>query len=104
MISGGVWADCENPQTSHEIQGCLSDELSKLNKELNLSFQKLYTQTQAKNELRKAQKAWQNYKDIQCGEFTLADAGISSGQIAYDLACQADLTEQRIEYLKNQIN
>ncbi|MDY6469120.1 lysozyme inhibitor LprI family protein [Acinetobacter faecalis] len=104
LFSGGVWADCNNPKTSHEIQKCLSDELTALKKELNVVYGDLYKQTQAKRELDSAQKAWLKYKDLQCGDFTIADSGYGSGQIAYDLACQADLTEQRISFLKNQTN
>lgn len=104
VFSVGAWADCNNPKTSHEIQQCLSSEVKTLKKELSKAYSELYSQTQAKKELESAQKAWLKYKDLQCGDFTVADAGYGSGQIAYDLACQADLTEQRISFLKNQTN
>lgn len=102
LVSSGAWADCENPSNSHEIQQCLSSEVIALKKELNTSYAKLYKQTEAKQELNNAQKAWLKYKELQCGDFTVADAGYGSGQIAYDLACQAELIEQRISYIKNQ--
>lgn len=98
------WADCNDPKSSNDIQQCLSSEITLLKKDLNTTYAKLYKQTEAKQELDNAQKAWLKYKDLQCGDFTLADAGYSSGQVAYDLACQADLTEQRINFLKNQLN
>ena len=104
LISGGAWADCNNPKTSPEIQACLSSEITSLKKELTITYNKLHKQTEAKKELDSAQKAWLRYKDLQCGEFTIADAGYGSGQIAYDLACQAELIEQRTNFLKNQLN
>ncbi|OCZ58458.1 lysozyme inhibitor LprI family protein [Acinetobacter seifertii] len=104
FFSVGVMADCNNPKTSHDIQQCLSSEITQLKKDLNTTYAKLYKQTDAKQELDNAQKAWLKYKDLQCGDFTVADAGYSSGQVAYDLACQAELIEQRISFLKNQLN
>lgn len=103
-FSVGVLADCNDPKTSHEIQQCLSSEITLLKKDLNTTYAKLYKETEAKQELDNAQKAWLKYKDLQCGDFTIADAGYSSGQVAYDLACQAELIEQRISFLKNQLN
>lgn len=103
-FSVGVFADCNDPKNSHEIQQCLSSEITSLKKDLNATYAKLYKQTDAKQELDNAQKAWLKYKDLQCGDFTVADAGYSSGQVAYDLACQAELIEQRISFLKNQLN
>lgn len=104
LFSSSVWAGCENPKTSHEIEQCLSSEVTAFKKELNTVYGNLYKQTEAKKELDNAQKAWLKYKDLQCGDFTVADAGYSSGQVAYDLACQAELIEQRINFLKNQSN
>ncbi|WP_284118237.1 lysozyme inhibitor LprI family protein [Acinetobacter seifertii] len=98
------WAGCNDPKNSNDIQQCLSTEITLLKKDLNITYAKLYKQTEAKQELDNAQKAWLKYKDLQCGDFTLADAGYSSGQVAYDLACQAELIEQRINFLKNQLN
>ncbi|OTG82314.1 lysozyme inhibitor LprI family protein [Acinetobacter sp. ANC 4648] len=104
FFSGGAWAGCENPKTSHEIQQCLSTQITLLKKELNTAYGKLYKQTQAKKELDSAQKAWLKYKDLQCGDFIIADAGYGSGQATYDLACQAELIEQRTSFIKNQLN
>jgi len=104
LLSIIAWANCNDPKTSNEIQQCLSSEITSLKKDLNSTYAKLYKKTDAKQELDNAQKAWLKYKELQCGDFTLADAGYSSGQVAYDLACQAELIEQRINFLKNQLN
>lgn len=103
-LSSSVWANCNNPQNSFEIQKCLSNNLTILKKQLNSTYLKLYNQTDAKKELDAAQKAWLIYREKQCGDFTYADAGAGNGQISYDLSCQNDLTEQRINFLKDQIN
>ena len=103
-LSAGAWADCDNPQNSFEIQKCLTNDLGALQKQLKSAYEDLYKQTNAKNELRNAQNAWQTYKDLQCGEFTAVDTDHSPASTAYDLACQADLTQQRIEFLQNQTN
>lgn len=93
--------DCENPQVSYEIQMCLSENVTDLKAELNKVYKKLYAQTEAKKELNAAQKAWLKYRDLQCGDFTFADAGAGSGQISYDLDCQSQLLTHRIDYLKS---
>ena len=52
-------------------------------------------------ELDNAQKSWLTYKEKQCGDFTLAEAGSSSGQAIFDLSCQSNLLKSRINYLKS---
>lgn len=71
-----------------------------LKKQLNKTYEKLYAQTEAKTALDDAQKAWLNYKEKQCGDFTYADTGASDGQIVYDLSCQVNLYKSRINYLQ----
>lgn len=99
-LSAGAWADCDNAQSIYDAQKCYSDQVGVLKKQLNTTYAKLYAQTQAKSALDDAQKAWLNYKEKQCGDFTYADAGASDGQILYDLSCQVDLYKSRINYLK----
>lgn len=101
-LSISSWAqDCSNLSTSPQIQKCLTNEIVSLKKQLNSVYNALNAQTDAKLELDKAQKAWLNYKEVQCGEFTVADAGPSNGQIIYDLDCQTQLYKSRISYLKS---
>ena len=104
LFSGGAWANCDDPKTSYEVQKCLSDDLKDLNKEMQSSYSKLYKQTQAKVELKKSQNAWDSYKDIQCGDFIAVNTDHSPASTAYSLACQADLIQQRIEFINNQID
>lgn len=104
LVSGGAWANCDDPKTSFEVQKCLSDDLKDLNNEMKSSYAKLHKQTQAKEELKKSQNAWDSYKDIQCGDFIAVNTDHSPASTAYSLACQADLTQQRIEFINNQID
>jgi len=100
ILSVGAWADCDSVP-AHSADACYSQEISTLKKQLNQTYSKLYKQTEAKKELEVAQKAWLIYKEKQCGDFTLADAGASSGQVIYDLSCQSNLLKSRINYLKS---
>jgi len=99
-LSFSAWADCDDVQSTYEAQKCYSNEVSTLKNQLNKTYAKLYSQTEAKSALDDAQKAWLNYKEKQCGDFTYADAGASDGQIVYDLSCQVDLYKSRINYLR----
>ncbi|MEB3755025.1 lysozyme inhibitor LprI family protein [Acinetobacter sp. MD2(2019)] len=100
ICSVNVWADCASLTTTDEVGFCYSKQVSSLKKQLNQTYMQVYKQTEAKKELDDAQKAWLNYKEKQCGNFTVADAGMNSGQVVYDLACQSDLIKYRIKFLK----
>ena len=99
VFSVGAWADCGDPASFAEEIGCLTTEASALKKQLNKTYAKLYAQVEAKQELENAQKAWLRYRDLQCGDFTLAEAGANSSQMAFDAACQISLLKSRIDYL-----
>lgn len=99
LFSGGVWAGCDKPTSFAEEIGCLTTEVNALKKQLNKTYAKLYAQVGAKQELENAQKAWLRYRDLQCGDFTLAEAGANSSQMAFDAACQISLLKSRINYL-----
>jgi len=100
FFSVGVMADCNNPKTSHDIQQCLSSEITQLKKDLNTTYAKLYKQTDAKQELDNSQKAWLKYKELQCGDFVVAETQGSPATVEYDLTCQSILYKQRIAFLK----
>ena len=101
LLSGGTWAECDSKTNATVLQECMSSEVKNLKKELNSTYNKVYSATEAKKELDKAQKAWLAYREIQCGEFTIADAGYGAGQISYSLDCSIQLTKSRISYLKS---
>lgn len=99
-VGGSVWADCSNTP-AYSAAACYTKEVDSLKKQLNQIYINIYEQTEAKTELDNAQKAWLTYREKQCGDFTLADAGSGGGQIIYDLSCQVDLLKSRISYLKS---
>ncbi len=103
-LSAGVWAGCDNPKTSHEIQKCLNLEVGQLKHELNDVLKAASESTNAQKELKAAQTKWLAYKESQCGDFVVADAQGSPATIAVDLACQADLYKERINFLKGYFN
>ncbi len=87
--------------------GSVDSELQKLDKEikglkseLNSQYKKAYSQTEAKQELDNSQKAWLKYKELQCGDFVIADTQGSPATVEYDLTCQSILYKQRIAFLK----
>ncbi|WP_228253325.1 lysozyme inhibitor LprI family protein [Acinetobacter calcoaceticus] len=78
----------------------LDKEIKSLKSELNSIYKKAYTQTEAKQELDSSQKAWLKYKELQCGDFVVADTQGSPATVSYDLTCQSILYKQRIAFLK----
>ena len=98
-FSVGAWAGCDSAP-AHSAEVCYDKEVTALKKQLNQVYARLYKQTNAKKELEDAQKSWLTYKEKQCGDFTLAEAGSSSGQSIFDLSCQSSLLKSRINYLK----
>ena len=99
LLSTGAWAECSTQANILAVQKCLNNEVKTLKLKLDNTLKNASNQTEAKVELNKSQQLWLKYKEVQCGDFTLADAGASPGQISYDLACQATLYKQRIEFL-----
>ncbi|WOE32181.1 MULTISPECIES: lysozyme inhibitor LprI family protein [unclassified Acinetobacter] len=105
MLSGGAWAmDCSNMKTSIESQKCLNNEVKSLRLQLDKIYQSAQNQTQAKAELKKSQELWTKYKEVQCGDFVVADTQGSPATVEYDLTCQSILYKQRIDFLKSIFN
>lgn len=101
LISGGAWANCDDPKTSFEAQKCLSNEVKSLKSKLNSTYSEAYKNTEAKQQLDSSQKKWLDYKETQCGTFVVADTQGSPATVEYDLLCQTILIQQRIDFLKN---
>ncbi|MBJ9679395.1 lysozyme inhibitor LprI family protein [Burkholderia gladioli] len=81
---------------------CTNRSLADAKKNLNAIYQKIYASTQYKAEFEQSQKAWLNYRDKQCNGYLTAEASQSQGEgpalIVRD--CLAELTRQRVDYLK----
>ncbi|MDQ9023174.1 lysozyme inhibitor LprI family protein [Acinetobacter sichuanensis] len=104
IFSSEILADCSIAKTSPEIQKCLNNEVRSLRSQLDKVYQNIQQQTQAKLELQKSQDLWVKYKEMQCGDFVVADSQGSPATIEYDLACQSILYKQRIDLLKSIFN
>lgn len=103
-FSAGVWADCSTTKTSFESQKCLNNEVKSLRLQLDKIYKSAQEQTQAKNELKKSQDLWVKYKEMQCGDFTVAETQGSPATVVYDLSCQSTLYKQRIDFLESIFN
>ena len=89
---------------SFEDMQKLDKEIKNLKSELNLVYKKVYSQTEAKEELQAAQKSWLKFKELQCDDFVVADTLGSPATVIYDLTCQSMLYKQRINFLREMFN
>lgn len=89
---------------SFEDMQRLDKEIKNLKNELNLVYKQAYSQTEAKQELEAAQKSWLKFKELQCGNFVVADTQGSPATVSYDLTCQSILYKQRITFFKEMFN
>jgi len=103
-FSVGAWADCSTVKNSLESQKCLNHEVKSLRLQLDKVYQNAQEQTRAKTELKKSQDLWVKYKEMQCGDFVIADTQGSPATVEYDLTCQSTLYQQRIDFLKSIFN
>lgn len=102
LFAANAWAgDCSKTSNSFEIEQCMAESVKSLKAKLNKTYNKVYTQTEAKPQLDAAQKAWITYRDLQCADFVDADSNHSPASNSISLACQTDLISQRIDYLKS---
>lgn len=89
---------------SFEDMQKLDKEIKSLKIQLNQVYKKAYSQTDAKQELEAAQKSWLAFKELQCGDFVVADTQGSPATGIYDLSCQSLLYKQRIAFFKEMFN
>jgi len=89
---------------SFEDMQLLDKEIKSLKSKLNTVYKKAYSQTEAKIELDASQKSWLKFKELQCGDFVVADTQGSPATVSYDLTCQSILYKQRIAFLEEMFN
>jgi uncharacterized protein YecT (DUF1311 family) len=95
-LAGTAAGQCEDKRTTLDISQCLSGELKKADAELNRSYEHASKGLKAADaeRLRKAQRAWIDYRYAHCeAEFELWDGG-TGGQIALP-QCKLTLTKRR---------
>ncbi|MGM1003058.1 lysozyme inhibitor LprI family protein [Acinetobacter haemolyticus] len=58
----------------------------------------------SKQELAASQESWLKFKELQCGDFVVADTQGSPATGIYDLTCQSILYKHRIAFFKEMFN
>jgi len=84
---------------THEMVKCLSDATAKWDKRLNEAYRETLKEgpREQREQLRKAQRLWLQYRDANCDYY-----GLSEGSIAHLLAatCLLDMTKARAKELE----
>ena len=110
-------ANCADPQSNLEMKICASENLTKAEGELNAAFERALQAAKAQyesvrrdpgfesmpnmpEELRKAQHAWESFRDANCGYQNLIYYGGSMASLAV-IGCRLDMTKARIKELKD---
>lgn len=106
--------DCSNAETQADMNQCAYDDFDKADKQLNAVYKKalasqveLDTQSAeiepgyvgAVKALKKAQRAWIDYRDGHCEGVSYAAVG-GSMQPMLEQGCRADLTKKRTKELR----
>lgn len=106
--------DCSNAQTQADMTNCAGQDFEKADKELNAVYKKAMASQVALDKqsaeispeyvgavkaLRKAQRAWIDYRDGHCEGVSYEAAG-GTMQPMLELGCKADLTNKRVKELQ----
>jgi uncharacterized protein YecT (DUF1311 family) len=109
--------DCNNAQTQADMTNCAGQDFEKADKELNAVYKEAMASQVALDKqsaeispdyvgavkaLKKAQRAWIDYRDGECEGVSYQAAG-GTMQPMLELGCKADLTNKRIKELKELI-
>jgi uncharacterized protein YecT (DUF1311 family) len=99
-----VHADCTDKQSDADIKSCLQQEYEKSDKELNVTYSQLMAKLdpEGKEMLKKAQKAWIQYRDADAEFSAHRNKGGTFAGIA-SLGTLGDLTARRVKDLKDQL-
>ena len=102
-ISNLSYAACAGSSVYEEI-ACYEKQYKADKTELNKTYQSLYKSFDATNQklLENSQKAWLNYREIQCNQLlsNLSKDAAGAGIGLINLSCNANLTHLRIKELK----
>ncbi|MEJ1970456.1 MAG: lysozyme inhibitor LprI family protein [Rhizomicrobium sp.] len=101
--AGAAKLDCNNPNTTIDIDQCAGKDYTAADTVLNALYRQLMAKYDAGNKtlLQAAQRSWIKYRDDQCAYETNMTVG---GAIhpAMETNCRADLTRAQIKRLKAQ--
>jgi uncharacterized protein YecT (DUF1311 family) len=97
----GTKIDCSNAVTQVEMDRCASSQYKAVDADLNKVYKQVLgmVQTQAKDKLRQAQRAWVNYRDRHC-QTVGAQAEGGSMQPLLITSCLTELAAARIAELE----
>lgn len=111
LLPTTVFAGCDNPQTTYEMQDCAARDYAAADAELNTvykaarDYMKWLDQDLPENlkgapdALRAAQRAWIPFRDAACVAEGFQFRGGSMESLIV-LACKTELTRQRTEQLR----
>ncbi len=109
-----VAANCADPQTTLEVNECVSRDLDKADAELNTVYKRAMASqvdvdknlaetnsalVGAAKALRAAQRAWIDFRDANCESKTYADAD-GTIRTAEEISCRTEMTTNRTKELK----
>lgn len=98
------FAEC-NQNDQVQIHQCMTQQLKTDKVKMNKLYQQAYNKFENNNQilLEKSQKAWLNYRNVQCdelmGSLTYGASGMAAGLVY--LQCQLDSTEFRLKELQD---
>ncbi len=113
-------ANCADPQSNLEMKICASENLTKAEGELNAAFERAMQAAKAQyesvrrdpgfesmpnmpEELRRAQHAWESFRDANCAYQNLIYYGGSMASLAV-IGCRLDMTKARVKELKDLVD
>ena len=89
--------------STYEIVDCQKGKLAVLDKRLNAAYQQALKQAvsdKQREQLRKAQRLWVQYRDANCEYYELGEGTIAR---VYGGSCMLDLTRTRAEELEQAV-
>jgi uncharacterized protein YecT (DUF1311 family) len=115
--AAGPMPNCADPQSNLEMKMCASQNLTKAEAELSVAFEQALKAAESQyesvrrepgfeqmanmpDELRKAEHAWETFRDINCGYQNLVYYGGSMASLAVT-GCRLDMTKARIKELRD---
>ena len=110
-------ANCGDPQSNLEMKMCASQDLTKAEAELARAFERALQAAKAQydsvrrdagfetmpnmpEELRKVERAWEAFRDANCGYQSLIYYGGTMAPLAV-IGCRLDMTKARIKELND---
>lgn len=118
LAQENVPANCDSPQSTQEINYCVSETFDTADAELNAIYKKaMASQVQldkdlgegssalvgAADALKAAQRAWIAFRDTNCVSRTYINAG-GTIRVAAEIGCETEMTKARTKELQELIS